>query len=111
MTRARVPTRAKVFAVAYLSTVGVFWYVRQAFLEHAAGAARPVQSRDTLVWLWDNIELTKSEYREIGKCLKNSEWLSVMAHAYQPPASRRKNETTIGGTTLTRASSSCRTDD
>ena len=55
MTRARVPTRAKVFAVAYLSTVGVFWYVRQAFLEHAAGAARPVQSRDTLVW--DNIDL------------------------------------------------------
>ena len=55
MTRARVPTRAKVFAVAYLSTVGVFWYVRQAFIEHAAGAARPVQSRDTLVW--DNLDL------------------------------------------------------
>ena len=55
MTRARVPTRAKVFAVAYLSTVGVFWYARQAFLEHAAGAARPVQCRDTLVW--DNIDL------------------------------------------------------
>ena len=36
-------------------TVGVFWYARQAFLEHAAGAARPVQSRDTLVW--DNIDL------------------------------------------------------
>ena len=56
MTRARVPPRAKVFAVAYLSTMGVFWYVRQAFLiEHAAGAARPVQSRDTLVW--DNLDL------------------------------------------------------
>ena len=55
MTRARVPTCAKVFAVAYLSTVGVFWYVRQAFLEHAAGAARPVQCRDTLVW--DNLDL------------------------------------------------------
>jgi hypothetical protein len=43
MTPARVPPRAKVFAVVYLSAVGVFWYVRQAFLEHAAGAARSVK--------------------------------------------------------------------
>ena len=82
MTRARVPTRAKVFAVAYLSTV---WECFGMFDKLSLNTLLAPLDQSNPETRWCGTILT---YR--WKCLKNSEWLSVMLINHRPAGEKTR---------------------